>query len=106
MFIFSSSASHGLYNSPEKQLKHADADGFSFFFFSSVSYFDDCYLLNVVNMMTTPIQFPTLKKKSILFGLVKIILGYQNPKSACLKGYQGFFNFANPGMDDIFAILT
>lgn len=41
--------------------------------------------------VSTPIQFTTLKKKSILFGLVKIILGYQNPKSSCLKGYQGFF---------------
>lgn len=48
--------------------------------------------------VSTPIQFTTLKKKSILFGLVKIILGYQNTKSACLKGHQGFFNFANPGM--------
>ncbi len=32
-----------------------------------------------------------------LFGLVKLISGYQNLKSTCPKGYQGFWNFASPG---------
>ncbi len=31
-----------------------------------------------------------------LFGLVKLISGYQNLKSTCPKGYQGFWNFASP----------
>ncbi len=34
-----------------------------------------------------------------LFGLVKLISGYQNLKSTCPKGYQGFWNFASPEMD-------
>ncbi len=28
-----------------------------------------------------------------LFGLVKLISGYQNLKSTCPKGYQGFWDF-------------
>jgi len=32
-----------------------------------------------------------------LFGLVKLISGYQNLKSACLKGFQQFWDFASPG---------
>ncbi len=31
-----------------------------------------------------------------LFGLVKYIFAYQNLKSTCPKGYQGFRNFASP----------
>ncbi len=33
-----------------------------------------------------------------LFGLVKLISGYQNLKSTCPKGYQGFWNFASPAV--------
>lgn len=50
VFILASSAPHGLYKSSEKQLKQADTDRFRFFF-GSVSYFDDCFLLNIVNMI-------------------------------------------------------
>ncbi len=38
-----------------------------------------------------------------LFGLVKLISGYQNLKSTCPKGYQGFWNFASP---DIYTVGT
>ncbi len=33
-----------------------------------------------------------------LFGLVKLISSYQNLKSTCPKGYQGFWNFASPAL--------
>lgn len=99
----------------KKNLKQADTDILMCHVdrnFCSVSYIGDSYLFNILYMPmmvdgilktnvydrcfnSYPIFF-CIKKKSLLFKLLKFIWGHRHLKSAWLKGYQGFLKFYLP----------